>query len=120
MAAAIHPDSPSTQIHAALAPQDGDLVHRKVRFGAFMREPSMGLLEDFSERGIENVVLGGVVTSGAVLSAVRQLADLDFRIVVLKDVCGDYDESLHQVLMEKVFPKQALVVGSSKLEGLFR
>jgi nicotinamidase-related amidase len=119
MSAAIHPDAPTTQIHPKLAPKDGDFVYRKTRFGAFMIEPSKALLDDFAAKGIDTVVIGGVITSGAVLSAVRQLSDLDLRLVVLEDCCADHDSELHKVLFEKVFPKQAKVIKSSELNGLF-
>jgi nicotinamidase-related amidase len=44
-----------------------------------------------------------------VLSTLRQAADLDFKLVVLADGCGDGDPEVHRVLMEKVFPTQATV-----------
>jgi nicotinamidase-related amidase len=81
MSAAMHPDASTTQIHPKLAPKDRDFVDRKVRFGAFMTHPSKAMLDDFAANGIDTVVIGGVITSGAVLSAVRQLSDLDFRLL---------------------------------------
>jgi len=119
MAAAIHPDAPTTQIHPRLAPKDGDSVYRKTRFGAFMINPSKALLDDFTAKRIDTVVIAGVITSGAVLSAVRQLSDLDLRLVVLEDCCADHDAELHKVLCEKVLPKQAKVIKSSELKILF-
>jgi nicotinamidase-related amidase len=50
-----------------------------------------------------------VVTSGVVLSTVRQAADLDYRLVVLSDACADTDTAAHEVLMGSVFPRQAEV-----------
>lgn len=76
----MHPSAPTTQIHPSLAPQSHDLTARKIRYGTFMRAPSNALLASFASLGIETVILGGVVTSGAVLSAVRQLHDLDFQV----------------------------------------
>lgn len=119
MSAAMHPDAPTTQIHPKLAPQTGDLIHRKVRFGTFMRSPSIAMLNDFVAKGIDTVIVGGVLTSGAVLSAVRQLADLDFRLVVLEDCCADGDPEVHRGLCEKVFPAQAKVIKSTEMEALF-
>lgn len=119
MSAAIHPDAPTTQMHPKLTPKEGDFVHRKVRFGAFMISPSKAMLEDFAANQIDTVVIVGLVTSGAVLSAVRQLSDLDFRLVVLEDCCADHDAEVHKMLCEKVFPKQAKVIESSELSSLF-
>jgi len=55
------------------------------------------------------LVLGGISTSGVVLSTVRQAADLDYGLTVLADACADPDPEVHRVLTEKIFPKQALV-----------
>jgi nicotinamidase-related amidase len=45
-----------------------------------------------------------------VLSTLRYAADLDFRLSVLADCCGDGDAEVHRVLLEKVFPRQATVL----------
>lgn len=117
--AMMSPDAPTTQFHEKVKPQEGDLVQRKVRYGPFMVNPSKVMLEDFEKNGVDTIILGGVSTSGAVLSAVRQLADLDFGLVVVEDCCADADEEVHRVLVRKVFPKQAKVVKCEELEGLF-
>ena len=58
---------------------------------------------------VRHLVLTGVATSGVVLSTLRSAADLDYRITVLSDGCGDGDPEVHRVLTEKVFPTQATV-----------
>ena len=45
----------------------------------------------------------------SVQAAVRQAADLDYRLTVLADGCLDADPEVHRVLLEKVFPRQAEV-----------
>ena len=67
--------------------------------------------------GAETLVLAGIVTSGVVLSTLRQAADLDFRVTVLRDLCLDPDEEVNRVLVEKVFPKQASVVDAEEWMG---
>jgi nicotinamidase-related amidase len=59
--------------------------------------------------GIDHLVLAGIVTSGVVLSTVRQAADLDYRLTALADGCLDADPDVHQVLLQKVFTHQAEV-----------
>jgi nicotinamidase-related amidase len=54
-------------------------------------------------------VLAGIATSGVVLSTLRQAADLDYQLTVLADGCLDADPDVHQVLLGKVFPRQAEV-----------
>lgn len=61
-------------------------------------------------RAIDSLVLTGIATSGAVLSTLRQAADLDFDLTVLSDGCADPDDEVHRVLIEKVFPSQAQVM----------
>jgi nicotinamidase-related amidase len=60
-------------------------------------------------RAIDHLVLAGIATSGVVLSTLRQAADLDYRLTVLADGCLDADPEVHQVLVGKVFPRQAEV-----------
>ncbi|KAI0017256.1 isochorismatase family protein [Xylariomycetidae sp. FL0641] len=59
---------------------------------------------------VTTLVLTGLATSGAVLSTLRQAADHDYEIVLLEDLCADPDMQLHEVLVKKVFPKQATVM----------
>jgi len=95
-----------TQVHAALAPQDGEPVILKRRVSAFSGSDLDVLLRGAQA---DTLILAGIATSGVVLSTVRQAADLDYRITVLEDACADADEEVHRVLTQKVFPRQALV-----------
>ena len=103
------------QFHPLVQPQTGDLVITKRRVSAFTGSELELLLRSL---GTEQVVVVGLITSGAVLSTVRQAADLDFGVTVLRDLCFDREEDVHQMLMEKVFSRQARVVDSEVwLEG---
>jgi len=119
MLARVLPDSPTSQFHPKVAPKDGDLVNRKIRAGPFMVNPSKTMLDDFTAKGINVVFLAGVSTSGAVLSSLRQLWDLDYGLFVLEDCCADPDEEVHRILCEKVFQRSAKVIKSSELDSLF-
>jgi nicotinamidase-related amidase len=99
-------DHPLTQIHASLAPQDGEPVIVKRRVSAFTGSDLEVLLR---AAGADTLVLAGISTSGVVLSTFRQAADLDYRLTVLADACADPDEEVHRVLTEKVFARHALV-----------
>jgi nicotinamidase-related amidase len=61
---------------------------------------------------VDSIVLTGISTSGVVLSTLRQAADLDFRLTVLRDGCADGDPEVHRVLVDKVFPRQAVVMSA--------
>ncbi|MGH1550653.1 cysteine hydrolase family protein [Leifsonia poae] len=103
----MHVDSPYTQIVDALAPGEEEPVVVKKRISAFAGSDLDVLLRGL---GADELVIGGISTSGVVLSTVRQAADLDFRLAVLADACADADPEVHRVLTEKVFPRQAAVV----------
>lgn len=62
-------------------------------------------------QGVRTLVLAGIATSGVVLSTLRQAVDLDYGLTVLRDGCADADEEVHRVLLDKVFPRQADVLG---------
>jgi len=104
---AMHADNPSTQVHDDLAPEDGDVVVRKVRVGAFS---TTDLHEQLEGRGVDTIVLAGLSTSGVVLSTVRDGFDRDFRVLVLSDVSGDPDPEVHDFLIERLLPRQAEVL----------
>ena len=110
--AAIHPD---------VAPRADERIITKRRAGAFS---TTGLDVMLREAGRDTLVLLGVSTSGCVLSTVRWGADINYRLVVVKDACDDPDEEVHRVLTEKLFPRQAMVLtteqfvnGASNLLG---
>jgi nicotinamidase-related amidase len=109
-------DSPATAVHDRVAPRAGDIMVRKTRVGAFSTTDLDAQLRD---RGISTLILAGISTSGVVLSTVRDASDRDYQIVVLADGCADRDPEVHDVLMRKVFPRQAHVATVAELPGLF-
>lgn len=98
------------EIHPAVAPREGEVVVRKKRYSAFTGSDLAVVLRGL---GVGHLVLSGFVTSGVVLSTLREAADLDFGLVVLADGTGDPDDEVHRVLTEKVFPKQARVIDTA-------
>jgi nicotinamidase-related amidase len=60
-------------------------------------------------------VLTGVSTSVVVLSTLRQAFDLDYRILVASDCCADPDREVHDMLLSRVFPRQATVTSAALL-----
>jgi nicotinamidase-related amidase len=110
-------DAPGTQIHDRIAPQDGDIVVRKTRVGAFGTTDLDGQLR---VRGIDTLVLAGISTSGVVLSTVRDGHDRDYRLVLVADLCADPESDVHDFLIERVLPRQADVITREALTGLLR
>jgi nicotinamidase-related amidase len=99
---------PGSAIHPAVAPAPGEVIVTKRRVSAFTGSDLEVVLR---AGGLDHLVLTGIATSGVVLSTLRQAADLDYRLTVLADGCLDADPEVHRVLTEKVFPRQADVVG---------
>jgi nicotinamidase-related amidase len=111
----IHADEPGTQVDERVAPEDGDVVVRKVRVGPFL---TTDLDEQLRARGIDTLVLAGISTSGVLLSTVRDAHDRDYRLLVLADASADPDPELHEFLTRKLFPRQAEVIEVADLAGL--
>jgi nicotinamidase-related amidase len=97
----------ATQIHESLKPFPNEPIVTKLRVSAFAGSDLEVILRS---RNIDTLVLGGIATSGVVLSTLREAADRDFALTVLSDACLDADPEVHRVLMEKVFPRQADVL----------
>nr|WP_274433344.1 isochorismatase family cysteine hydrolase [Alicyclobacillus sp. ALC3] len=109
-------DDDLTQVHASVAPRDGEPVITKRRVSAFSGSDLEVILR---AQGIDTLVLCGIATSGVVLSTLREAADKDYRITVLADACLDADPEVHRVLTEKVFPRQADVLSAADwIKGL--
>jgi nicotinamidase-related amidase len=84
-----------------------DLVITKKRVSAFAGNDLEMILK---AKNIKKLTLCGIATSGVVLSTLRYAADQDYIITVISDCCADQDEEVHNVLINKVFPRQAEVV----------
>lgn len=103
--------SPGTQIHPDIAPRENDIVVTKRRVSAFAGSDLDVVLRSL---GVTSLVLMGIATRGVVLSTVRQAADLDFKLTVLRDGCVDLDPEVHQMLLDKIFPRQASVITTAE------
>ena len=97
----------ATQIHISVKPKENEPVVTKYRVSAFAGSNLEVILR---AQEIDTLILSGIATSGVVLSTLREAADKDFSIIVLKDACLDADPEVHRILTEKVFPRQAEVM----------
>lgn len=105
--------APPTMIdpRPSLVPEGTDVVVTKRRVSAFTGSDLEVVLRGLN---IGHLVLCGIATSGVVLSTLREAADKDYRITVLGDLCADMDDEVHQVLLTKVFPRQAEVTTTER------
>lgn len=102
---------PATEPHARLHRGNGEIVVTKKRVSAFAGSDLELVLR---AHDVDRLILGGIATSGVVLSTVREAADRDYELVVLEDLCLDSDEEVHRVLTTKVFPRQAEVISAEQ------
>jgi nicotinamidase-related amidase len=100
---------PIQLIHPAVRPAEGEVVVGKHRVNALYGTDLEMVLRANS---IDTLVMLGYATSGVVLSTVRFAADLDYRLIVVEDCCTDQDPEVHDFLCQRIFPRQAEVVGS--------
>ncbi|MFE5191428.1 cysteine hydrolase family protein [Streptomyces sp. NPDC056628] len=114
---AMHHEDSATTIHVRLAPQDGDIVVRKIRYGGMS---TTDLDQQLRERGITTLVVSGISTSGVVLSTVIDAADRDYQLYVLSDGVADPDTEVHNVLLHRVFPSRAHIIDTTALHSLLR
>ncbi len=90
-----------------ILPEGEDVVVTKRRVSAFSGSDLEVVLR---AAGSVHLVLCGIATSGVVLSTLREASDKDYRLTVLSDLCADMDPEVHEVLLGKVFPRQADVM----------
>jgi nicotinamidase-related amidase len=95
----IHPPvgDPSWQIDPALEPVKGEILVNKLSAGTFA---TTNLAEQLRSRGIDRVVITGVVTDVCVSTTAREAADRNFKVVVVSDACTTFSERLHQANLE--------------------
>ena len=101
----------SVDISPVVAPLARDIVVTKRRVSAFSGSDLDCVLRGLN---VDSLVLVGVATSGAVLSTVRQAADLDYNMTVIGDLCLDFDPEVQRALVDKVFPRQASVLSTEQ------
>ncbi len=104
--------SAAAELHPALAVQPTDMLIRQARLSAFSRTD---LDEQLTNLGVTTVVIAGVDTSGVVLSTVRDAADRDYRLIVLSDCTADPDLAIHNMVLSRIFPRQAQITTVGQL-----
>jgi len=85
-----------TEVHPALAPEEGDFDIVKHRVSPFYATSLEAILR---AHAIERIVMCGVSTNGVVHSGAREAHDRDYEVVILEDCCAGVtaDEHMHAV-----------------------
>ena len=102
------PRTPEMEIHPGVAPKEGEVVLTKQRVGPFT---TTNLNEILKKLGVDTLILFGIATQGCILTTVRCAWDMDYKLAVVSDCCANPpSEEVNRILMEKIFPDQALVI----------
>ncbi|WP_236790933.1 cysteine hydrolase family protein [Amycolatopsis sp. GM8] len=103
-----HEGSPGVELD--LPAHDDDVVVLKRRTSAFAGTDLDLVLR---ARGVDSVAVTGVATSAMVAATCYDAADRGYGVSVLADCCADGDPTVHDFLVEKVFPSRAFEIRSS-------
>jgi nicotinamidase-related amidase len=102
----IAPDSRDAQLLEDLGARPGELVWNKTTASVFL---STAIDRTLRQMGIDTLLVGGVVTSGCVESAVRDACDLDYGVVLVEDACADRTDDLHAQALTRLQRNFAIV-----------
>jgi nicotinamidase-related amidase len=87
-AAFMRPGTPGVEIHDSVVPAAGEPVIQKANPNSFLDTP---LEAELRARGVEHVVVCGMMTSMCVDATVRAAVDLGFEATVAHDACATCD-----------------------------
>jgi nicotinamidase-related amidase len=87
-AAFMRPGTAGVEIHESVAPAAGEPVIQKANPNGFLDTPLEAALRD---RGVEHVVVCGMMTSMCVDATVRAAVDLGFEATLAHDACATCD-----------------------------
>ncbi len=106
---------PGSGLAADCEPQPGDVEIVKRTVGAFHNTGLDGVLRS---RGIETVVLGGLVTNFGVESTGRVADEHGYSVVFVSDAMAGLHDHAHAFAVEYIFPRFGTVCTSAELRPL--
>jgi nicotinamidase-related amidase len=92
-------DEASCRVDARVAPRAGEIVVQKTTSGP---TGSTKLDHMLRVRGVETVIVAGILTDVCVAQAARELGDRDFDAIVVEDACATYDPTLHKAALDTI------------------
>ena len=95
--------------------QPSDIVVTKRSWGAFA---TTDLERQLNARGVTQVVVTGVVTSGGVEATARQAYEQGFHVTLALDAMTDIREAAHEYSIENVFPRLGETGSSQEIISL--
>jgi nicotinamidase-related amidase len=101
------------EVHAAIAPRDGDYVIR--RFLSVDASYGSGLFGTVRALGRSLLVMMGVSTNFAVEGTVRGAVNRLFDVVVPEDCCASVPDAMHRFSVEHILPLLGIVSTSAAI-----
>ncbi|MFH1489681.1 MAG: cysteine hydrolase [Pseudomonadota bacterium] len=101
----------------SVAPKKGDCVVIKHRYSAFVNTDLDLILRS---RGIENIIVTGVVTNVCVESTARDGFNRDYNVILLDDCCGAYGLAEHAATLHNIRTHFGSVITSGALAELLQ
>ena len=92
--------------------EPGDLLITKSTWGAFFMTD---LDSELKKSGVSTIVLGGVATHIGVEATARQAWELDYELVIARDVTTSLAVEPHEGTMRYIFPRIARITDSDAL-----
>jgi nicotinamidase-related amidase len=103
------PGTKDVEVLSAVAPRAGEPVLGNFMFGIFSNNTGGDLKQVLADVGADTLVLCGVATGMAVMTAVIQCADMFYKVIVPSDASIDANQALHDMAINTVIPAIALV-----------
>jgi ureidoacrylate peracid hydrolase len=97
----------ATDIVDELKPEPGDYIIKKHRWSTFFQTHFELSLRT---AGINTILVAGSAIEVGVASTMYAARDLDYNLIVLRDVCRGFSEAVENVFMDEVFPIFARVM----------
>jgi len=109
--------TPGADFIDELKPAAEDYVVVKRRSSAF-HNTDLDLL--LRTRGIDTLILAGVVTNGCVENTARDARQRDYHVLVLSDCCASIMPEAHDYAMNRVFPGMGRVRTSGEMLAVMK
>jgi len=103
------PGTKDAEVISAVTPLPGEPVIGNFMFGIFSGNTGGDLKQILDERGVDTLVVAGVATGMAVMTAVIQASDMFYKVIVPSDASIDANQQIHDAAMNMIIPAMALV-----------
>jgi len=91
------------ELHPLLRARPGEIVVDKWTFGAFASTP---LEDELLARGVERILLCGVLTNVCIFATASQAVDRFFRVCLVEDACAAFDTEWHNMAVRLISEPQ--------------